>query len=70
VDGVPVKPGILNLGSSNAVAWTKERHGRVGNLGMADGSVQQVTIAGLNSAFVNSTNGVPTNAVTARWVIP
>ncbi len=70
VDGVPVKPGILNLASSNTLAWTKERHIRVGNLGMADGSVQQVTSAGLNLAVVTSTNGVPTNAVTPRWVIP
>jgi prepilin-type processing-associated H-X9-DG protein len=70
VDGVPVKPGILNLGSTNTVTWTDERHRRVGNLGMADGSVQQLTSAGLNSAFVNSTNGVPTNAVPPRWVIP
>ena len=70
VDGVPVKPGILNIWPNNAITWTKERHRRVGNIGMADGSVQQVTIAGLNSAIVNSTNGVPTSAVTPRWVIP
>jgi hypothetical protein len=70
VDGVPVKPGILNLWTTSAIAWTKERHKGVGNIGMADGSVQQVTIGGLNYAIVNSTNGVPTNAVPPRWVIP
>jgi hypothetical protein len=70
VDGVPVKPGILNLGSSKTVAWTDERHKRVGTFGMADGSVQQVRSASLNLAIADSTNGVPTNAVTPRWVIP
>ncbi len=70
VNGVPVKPGILNLGTTSAITWTKERHRGVGNIGMADGSVQQVTIGGLNYAIVNSTNGVPTNAVPPRWVIP
>jgi len=70
VDGVRVKPGILNLGTNSTVAWTDERHRRVGNTGLADGSVQQLTIAGLNSAIVNSSSGVPTNAPLNRWVIP
>ena len=69
VDGVRVKPGILNLWTNN-IAWTKERHGGSGNIGMADGSVQQTTSAGLNSAVVSSTSGVPTNNVPNRWVIP
>ena len=70
VDGVPVKPGILNLAISNAIAWTQERHHGVGNIGMADGSAQQVTRGGLKSAVDNATLGVLTNAVTAHWVIP
>jgi prepilin-type processing-associated H-X9-DG protein len=70
VDGVRVKPGILNLGTNSAVAWTKERHRGAGNIGMADGSVQQLTSAGLNLAIANSSKGVPTNAATPRWVIP
>jgi prepilin-type processing-associated H-X9-DG protein len=70
VDGVRVKPGILNLWPNSTVAWTKERHGGAGNLGMADGSVQQGTVASLNAAILNSTNGVPTNAAANRWVIP
>jgi prepilin-type N-terminal cleavage/methylation domain-containing protein/prepilin-type processing-associated H-X9-DG protein len=69
VDGVRVKPGILNLWTNN-IAWTKERHRGNGNIGMADGSVQQTTSAGLNSAVVSSTSGVPTNNVPNRWVIP
>jgi hypothetical protein len=70
VNGVQVKPGILNLWTNAAVAWTKERHRFNGNLGLADGSVQQVTIAGLNLAIAFSTNGVPTNNAPNRWVIP
>ena len=70
VDGVRVKPGILNLWTNNSIAWTKERHRGSGNIGMADGSVQQTTSAGLNRAIADSTNGVPTNAIPPRWVIP
>jgi prepilin-type N-terminal cleavage/methylation domain-containing protein/prepilin-type processing-associated H-X9-DG protein len=68
VDGVRVKPGILNLWPTNSPAWTGERHRPVGNIGMADGSVQQVTTTLLNSAAAAATNGAPAN----RWrlVIP
>ncbi len=69
VDGVRVKPGILNLWTNN-ITWTKERHRGNGNIGMADGSVMQATGEGLNSTVVSSTSGVPTNNVPNRWVIP
>jgi prepilin-type processing-associated H-X9-DG protein len=64
VNGVRVPPGILNLQTNASVTWTKDRHQGAGNLGMADGSVQQATIAGLSAAFVNS------GSVTNRLVIP
>ena len=70
VDGVRVKPGILNLWPNSSIAWTKERHRFNGNIGLADGSVVQVTIAGLNRAIADITNGVPTNNTPNRWVIP
>ena len=70
MDGARVKPGILNLWTNSSIAWTKERHRGSGNIGMADGSVQQTTGAGLSSAIVSSTSGVPTNNVPNRWVIP
>ena len=39
-------------------AWTSvDLHLRVGNLGMADGSSQQVTISGLQTALATATNG-------------
>lgn len=42
-------------------AWTAvDLHLRVGNLGMADGSAQQTTISGLQTALATATNGSPT----------
>jgi hypothetical protein len=46
-------------------AWSAvDIHLRVGNIGMADGSAQQVTVAGLQSALSGATNGAST---TAPW---
>jgi competence protein ComGC len=70
VDGKPVQPGILNLRPGTTIAWTKDRHHGVGNIGLADGSAQQVTGDGLNSAFSSCTNGVLTNYAVSRWLIP
>jgi len=60
-----------NVSSSYALAWggmvpptaswtQNDLHQKAGNLGLADGSVQQVTVSGLQQALVNSTNGAPT----------
>ncbi len=47
--------------SSKWWAWTAvDLHLRVGNLGMADGSAQQTTVAGLQTALSTATNGAPT----------
>jgi len=46
-------------------AWTAvDLHLRVGNVGMADGSAQQLTIGGLQTALATATNGA---ATTAPW---
>ncbi|HTY87040.1 MAG TPA: prepilin-type N-terminal cleavage/methylation domain-containing protein [Candidatus Acidoferrum sp.] len=46
-------------------AWTAvDLHLRVGNVGMADGSAQQLTIGGLQTALATATNGAST---TAPW---
>ncbi|MGA3283901.1 MAG: type II secretion system protein [Verrucomicrobiota bacterium] len=68
INDVRVKPGILNLPTTNSLAWSNERHYRVGNLGMADGSVWQTTSTSLNAAVINATNNAP--VTTCRWVIP
>lgn len=67
-NGMRVKPGILNLPTTNSLAWTRERHRGAGDIGMADGSVLQTTPATLNAAIINATNGAP--VTTYRWVIP
>ena len=46
---------------ANSQSWTQnDLHQKAGNLGIADGSVQQVTISGLQQALVNATNGAST----------
>ena len=48
-------------GASGYWAWTAtDQHQKAGNIGLADGSAQQVTIAGLQQALLNATNGAPT----------
>lgn len=63
VNDVPVRTGILTLSTNSLVAWTSARHKFVGNIGIADGSVQQVNTQGLLSAI---SNAVAPN----RFVIP
>jgi len=39
--------GIVSLGTNNAISWTKAIHEHAGNIGLADGSVQQLTTTAL-----------------------
>ncbi len=64
IGGVPVKAGVLQLLTNTPVAWTKDRHSDGGNIGLADGSVQQLNANGLQQALQQT--GVATN----RLVIP
>jgi len=59
IGGVPVKSGLLEISSNTPIAWTTARHNRAGNIGLADGSVQQVTKEGLQNALRET--GVTTN---------
>ena len=54
VNNVRVQSGILNFSANNSVGWTKERHHGVGNIGLADGSAQQVTSDGFKSALITT----------------
>jgi prepilin-type processing-associated H-X9-DG protein len=56
VNGTKAQSGVLNLYTNDSLAWTRERHGGKGNIGLADGSVQQVTGAGLTAAAGLATN--------------
>jgi hypothetical protein len=59
-----VKPvnGVLNLTTSDRLEWTKKIHNQNGNIGLGDGSAQQVTSESLNrqlqAAFLSTTQAV------------
>jgi prepilin-type processing-associated H-X9-DG protein len=59
IGGVPVKSGLLELSTNAAIAWTAARHVNQGNIGLADGSVQQMTQDRLRQAFQQT--GIATN---------
>jgi prepilin-type processing-associated H-X9-DG protein len=64
IGGVPVKSGLLELATNAPIAWSAARHKFAGNILLADGSVQSVTISGLTN-LVHQT-GLATN----RFAIP
>ena len=47
ISGLAVKPGVVALATNTPVAWSTTRHNKQGNIGLADGSVQSVSSAGL-----------------------
>ena len=61
INGIRVRTGIVTLWTNNLVGWTKERHDGRGNIGLADGSIQQASVNGLHSAI--SAVEVPTRVV-------
>jgi hypothetical protein len=71
VDGKPVQPGILTLWTNTTIAWTKDRHHGVGNIGMADGSAMQVTSEGFQRANREALNSaLAPGSATNRLLIP
>jgi prepilin-type N-terminal cleavage/methylation domain-containing protein len=70
MDGARVKPGILNLWPNSTIEWNKERHHFNGNIGLADGSVQQATLESWKSVVATSTSIAITNSTPSAWVIP
>ena len=64
INGVPVKSGLLEFSTNAPIAWSAARHKFAGNISLADGSVQSVTISGLTN-LVHQT-GLATN----RLAIP
>ena len=53
--------------AASGFSWTQDTHGKAGNLTMADGSVQQVTINGLHQALLSSTNTVAIQNMNFPW---
>jgi len=77
IGGITVKSGVLALATNTSIAWASGRHisynshfwtsaqyKYVGNIGLDDGSVESLTVQGLQQAFQNT--GVATN----RLAIP
>ena len=58
-NGMAIQNGLLGLTTKSPAGWTAEVHNKVGNIALADGSVQQMTIAGLRACIANT--GHPTN---------
>ena len=53
----PIK-GVFNVTANDKVEWTKTIHKQAGNVGLGDGSAQQVTTFSMNKQFqaaINST---------------
>ncbi len=59
IGGVPAKSGLLELSTNIAITWTEVRHKNIGNIGLADGSVRQITTTNLQLAVRQS--GIATN---------
>jgi prepilin-type processing-associated H-X9-DG protein len=67
IGGVPVKPGLRSFWTNDPIGWTATRHlnpGNYGNIGFADGSVQQMTSTSLRNYL--QLTGLATN----RFAIP
>ncbi len=64
IGGIPVKSGLLAISTNTPFSWTAARHKFFGNIGLADGSVQQLGTNGLQQEFQQT--GVTTN----RLAIP
>jgi prepilin-type processing-associated H-X9-DG protein len=47
INDVPIETGLATVKSSDTLSWTQELHQGQGNVGLADGSVQQATAAHL-----------------------
>jgi len=53
-NGIAPEHSILKLVPDQPAGWTEDLHNGQGNVGLADGSVQQVTIDSLRNAIKNS----------------
>lgn len=60
-NGTPLGHGVFNIATTNQPGWSKTIHQSAGNVGLADGSVQQVSIAALQKQWQSYTNLSSTN---------
>ncbi len=57
-NGVPVVPGLLVITAKDTVTWSDKMHRDAGNVGLADGSVQQTSNASFPPLILNSGTNV------------
>jgi prepilin-type N-terminal cleavage/methylation domain-containing protein/prepilin-type processing-associated H-X9-DG protein len=62
ISSVPVKSGLLEISTNAPIAWSAARHKFAGNIGLADGSVQQASTISLHQWLLPQT-GVATNRI-------
>jgi prepilin-type processing-associated H-X9-DG protein len=67
-NGTPVKDGLLEVTTNNPAGWTAEMHNGVGNMALADGSVEQINILGLRTSITNT--GLATNRLQMPILAP
>jgi hypothetical protein len=67
-NGAGVKNGILGLTTTTPAGWTSEMHDKCGNIALADGSVQQLSITGLGNTVRNT--GIATNRLQMPVLTP
>jgi competence protein ComGC len=58
-NGTSLKNGVLDLTANKPAGWTAEMHNGVGDVGLSDGSVRQVSISDLQTIVTNT--GLATN---------
>jgi prepilin-type processing-associated H-X9-DG protein len=58
IGGVMNNESLMLLAADSRAGWTTEMHNRAGNIGLADGSVSQVTDESLRRQMKSDTNGV------------
>lgn len=58
-NGTQLRNGLLTVYTNTPAGWTSEMHNKVGNVLLADGSVQEDSITGLQSQIAGT--GVATN---------
>ena len=64
IDGISQRSRLVIVRNDTALSWTKERHVFQGNIGLADGSVQQFSATRLRAALAY------TGMVTNRLALP
>src|SRR5262249_29657082 len=64
IDGIAQQSRLITVRNDTGLSWTRDRHNNQGNIGLANGSVQQFSASKLRSALGY------TGAITNRLALP